>query len=315
MGQWRQQQTNQKEQTDNDRGQSRTATTFHTRRAFDKAGGGRCAEQCANRRCPRVRQQRLTQTRQVAVFVHQVSPSRHRYQGASGIKDINEQQGQDDAEHGNIEGGRNIELHEYRRSRRRCGNNTNKFRLAAEPTDQRHQQHANNHRTAITTRRQSSDRKKTHQGHDRREGDKVTQADQGGWILDDDTGIFHRNEGQEKADASGHPKLQVARDGIDQPRPNWQQTDDHKQDARDENRSQRCLPRLTRTDHDRVSKESVLAHTRCHADGVIRHDAHDERAKRCGTAGRNEDRAEIHACIRQNQRIHDGDVGHGQERR
>ena len=86
-------------------------------------------------------------------------------------------------------------------------------------------------------------------------------------------------------------------------------------DAGEKNRSQGCLPRYMQLDANGVGKVGIDAHAGGQGDGIARHHAHENRPKGRREAGRCGDRGQRHSGRRQDGRIHQHNIGHGQESR
>ena len=64
---------------------------------------------------------------------------------------------------------------------------------------------------------------------------------------------------------------------------------------------------------DRIGEEGIDAHARGQDNGSISHEGHDQAANHRGKDGGKDTHAHGNACIRQNQRIDDDDIGNGEE--
>ena len=127
--------------------------------------------------------------------------------------------------------------------------------------------------------------------------------------------MLKTNEGDEQPDAARHRRVELMRDRAQDHLPDpgsGQRQEDH---AGEEHGTQRRLPRNVHLDADGVGEVGVEAHARRQGDGIPRHNAHQDRAEGSRQARGRGGRRQRHARIRQNGRIDQHNVGHGQESR
>ena len=92
-----------------------------------------------------------------------------------------------------------------------------------------------------------------------------------------------------------------------------EQADDDEQTARDEHRAQSGLPRKAHALDDREREIGIQAHPRCKCYWIIRNQPHHQTAD-CGSqTGRNKHGTMIHTRFRQDKRVYNNDVTHGQK--
>src|SRR5690606_14857127 len=102
-GQRRQEQTQQEQGGHYAGGQTGTATDSGARGGFDVAGGGGCAQQRDERGGSAVSHQGASQTRKLAVLVHQIGLLVHTDQGARGVEQVDEQESQDHRDQNHVQ--------------------------------------------------------------------------------------------------------------------------------------------------------------------------------------------------------------------
>ena len=110
--------------------------------------------------------------------------------------------------------------------------------------------------TGNFSRRQSSDRHEPEDANHRLEAHEVTEADQRCLIVDDDSGVPECDESEEQADACRHAQFQVVRYCIDEPLPDREHAEGHKDDAGNEDGPQRSLPRVSHAQYDTEVKNA-----------------------------------------------------------
>src|SRR5690606_2504109 len=111
-GQRRQEQTQQEQGGHYAGGQTSTATDSGARGGFDVAGGGGCAQQGAEHGGSAVSHQGAAQTRQLAVLVHQIGLLGHTDQGARGVEQVDEQEGEDHRDQTHVQRSADIQFEE-----------------------------------------------------------------------------------------------------------------------------------------------------------------------------------------------------------
>ncbi|MCY1371916.1 hypothetical protein D9M69_590850 [compost metagenome] len=105
------------------------------------------------------------------------------------------------------------------------------------------------------------------------------------------------------------------RNTLDQPTPDTCYREKQEDNAGNEDRAKRLLPREAHSTDDRKGEEGIQAHTRCHANRPIGDERHDNRTQCCRKTCSNEDCVAIHTCCGQNIRIDEDNVRHRQEGR
>ena len=142
---------------------------------------------------------------------------------------------------------------------------------------------------------------------------QVAQAHHGGRVAHHDTGVMQGDQRQEQADAGGNRRAQRQGDGVDDPLTNAEDRQQEKQHRRNEYRAQRHLPGVAHVQDHGVGEEGVEAHARCQGNWVVGDQAHHGRTDGRRQAGGDKHRALVHAGLAEDARVHEQDVGHGQE--
>jgi hypothetical protein len=142
---------------------------------------------------------------------------------------------------------------------------------------------------------------------------QIAQGQVGDRMRRDDPGVLQRDDGQEHADTGGNSEFQRLRNGVDDGFAHFQQTDGQEDQAGDEDRAQRHLPGHAHALDHGEGEVSVQAHARRQRHRIIGDQTHDGGPQRGGQAGGDENGVQVHAGRRQNQRIDQDDVGHGQK--
>ena len=128
-----------------------------------------------------------------------------------------------------------------------------------------------------------------------------------------DAGILEGDEGEKEPDSRGNSEFERFGDRVDDPCAHRQQAQHDKQYARSKHGAQCDLPAVIHTEHDAIRKERVESHSRCEGNRVIGIEAHDESANGCRHTRGDEGSTEVQPCIRQDGRIDERDIGHGQK--
>ena len=143
----------------------------------------------------------------------------------------------------------------------------------------------------------------------------VAEADQRVGIAHDKACVLKADEGDEQTDAAGHRRVELMRNGTQDHLPDTGCGEGQEDHAGKKHGAQRRLPWDVHLDADRVGEVGVQAHARGESDGIAGHNAHQDRAERSRQAGGRGGRRQGHARIRQNGRIDQHDVRHGEEGR
>jgi hypothetical protein len=144
---------------------------------------------------------------------------------------------------------------------------------------------------------------------------QVAERNERGRIAHHDARGLQRNDGEEEADAACNRHAYGMRNAVHDHLAHADQRDDHEEAARDEHRAQRRLPREAHAFDHRIGEVGVEPHARRKRNRVVRVKAHHERGERGHEAGGHEHGLFRHACIAQNRRVHEDDVGHREKGR
>ena len=145
------------------------------------------------------------------------------------------------------------------------------------------------------------------------------RADRGGGLgvrgEGDQVDVEHADVGHEQADAAADGVLQHFRDGLDDHLTDFGDGDDDVDQAAQEHHAQRLLPGEAEAEAHGVGEEGVQAHAGGLRVRNVGEQAHHERADDGRDDGCQEHAAPRHAGLRQDLRVDDDDVRHGEERR
>ena len=249
----------------------------------------------------------------MAVLIQHPRAVRDTHQGARRIEDVNQQQRQDHADHGQVQGRADIQREKARQAGW-PGHHALEFGHAGQPAQYGDEQYADNDRAGDAPGAQGGNQHKSEQQEYGGGLRKIAQAHQGDVIVDDNAAPRERNNAQEETDAGTDAALQRAGNGIDQPPSYGQHGQRDKNQAGNKHRAQGALPTVAETQHDAIGKKRILAHARGLRDRVVCVQPHERRAQGRREAGGHEHGAEIHAGGGENPGIDHRDVGHGQER-
>jgi len=273
---------------------------------------------------------------QTAFLIQHIGLGGHADQGAEGVEQVNEQEGEDD--HDEVQNPDGGEVHtealaeglaqlgEVRRhdlagdqgveARLGCGG-VDAGQLAHN-ADQPGGNDTQKDRAAhILDVQRGGDQRadQGQQGADAMGGEILGEAgngDQRGGIHRQ-TGVLQTNEGDEQADTHGHAPLERQRDGIEDGLAHIGQRQDDEDDAFHKHRQQRDLPAVPKALHHGIGQVGIQTHARRQHKGQIGHKRHAAGADEGRNGRRQQHRRGIHASIRQDAGIHRQDVGHGHE--
>ncbi|MCY1520690.1 hypothetical protein D9M68_554730 [compost metagenome] len=226
---------------------------------------------------------------------------------------MHEEEGQDHADHGHVEGAGDVHRHEGRRQARRHGEHPAELDDAqgdaghgdGEDADQDAAEHA-----AVFQHR---DHQEADGGEQRAGAGEVAQVHQGGGTGDHDAGGLQADQPEEQPDPGAHGEAQAHRNAVEQPFAHPREGQDHEGDAGDEHRAQRDLPAVVHGLDHGVGEEGVEAHARCKPHRPVGVQPHEEAAQRRGQAGGDEGGAVVDAGVGHDVRVDEDDVGHGDE--
>lgn len=142
---------------------------------------------------------------------------------------------------------------------------------------------------------------------------KMVQSDEGGVVADNDAAVDEPEKSDEKADTAGDGELHIERNGIDDGFTHFAGGEQDEDDAFDKNSGQRDLPWDVISEHNAVGEECVESHAAGQAEWQIGDESHEKTAKRSSQTGACDERAGVHSCFREDARIDGDDIGHGQE--
>ena len=88
----------------------------------------------------------------------------------------------------------------------------------------------------------------------------VAESDGGGGAGNDDACVTEADEGDEEADASADCGVELVRDGRDEALANAGEGEGEKDDSREKDRAECCLPRDAHSEDDGVGEVGVETH-------------------------------------------------------
>ncbi len=142
---------------------------------------------------------------------------------------------------------------------------------------------------------------------------QIAELDQSRGIARDEAGILQADQGEEQADAGGDAELQRQGNGVDQPLAQTCERDQQEQRAGEKHDAERELPIASELGHHGEGEIRVESHAGGERDRIVGVEPHDGGAHRRGETCRHEYGTMIHADLLQDRRVHEHDVGHGEE--
>ncbi|MNF77447.1 hypothetical protein D3C84_595940 [compost metagenome] len=157
---------------------------------------------------------------------------------------------------------------------------------------------------------------------DQEEAEKAQQAGQGGEVAHRHhggrarhhyAGVVQTEQGDEQADTGGDADPQGERNVGDQPVAHPQQGEDQQTQRAPEDGAHADLPGVAHARHHHEGEEGVEAHGGGQGDGQVGQQAHQDAADAGDEAGGDEHRLGVHARRREDLRVDEHYVDHGQE--
>ena len=325
----------QEQHTGGHGGQAGAAALGHAGSALDEGGGGGGAQHGTGAGGDGVGHQRALDIGQLALLIQHVGLGSNTDQGAQGIKQVNEEEGEhngeevQDAHAGEIglehltkglAQSREIEADEA------GGDDTVHAGIGVGDVDAgqlaEDAQHPGDEDAVQDAAldffdQQDGGDKHAHQSEDRTHADavegltlKVLIGDKGGIAVHDQLCVLKADESNEQADAHADSALQGHGDGIEDGLTHIGQAQHDEDDALHKNGHQGQLPAVTHGQDDRVGEVGVQAHAGSQSERIVGQQSHqgsaDERCQRSC----DQDRIGIHARSGQDAGIDRKDVGH-----
>src|SRR5690606_26958947 len=312
-GQRREEQAEQEQDGHHAGGQAGAATGADTGGGFHVAGGGGGTQGGTGHGGGAVGQQGTAQARHVAILVHQAGTLGHADQGAGGVEQVDEQEGEHHADQTDVQGTPDVQFQQGRHDRRRHGDDAVQRGQAQRDGDGGDGQDADHHGAGDLAGGQGADDEEAQGGQDRTGSGDFAQGDQGGRMINHDAGVLQGDDGQEQADTGADAGTQRQRHAVDDPLADLEGRQQEEKHAGQEHGTQAHLPAVAHGQHHGVGEEGVQAHARSQGDRVVGQQTHQGRADGGGQAGGNEHGALVHAGFRQHGGVDEQDVGHGQE--
>ncbi len=157
---------------------------------------------------------------------------------------------------------------------------------------------------------------------DQEEAEQTQQAGQRGQVAHghhsrgaghDDPGVVQAEQGDQQTDTGGDADPQGERNVADQPIAHSKQGEDQQTHGAPEDSAHTHLPGVAHTGHDHEGEEGVEAHGGSQRDGQVGQEAHQDAADTGDEAGGDKDCLGVHARRREDLRVDEHDVDHGQE--
>ena len=178
---------------------------------------------------------------------------------------------------------------------------------------ERHGKHAEDDGAGDFARREPGDEQKAPDSEQDLRLGEIAELDEGDGVASDEAGILQPDQREEQADARGDAELQIQGKSVDQPFAQRRERDGQEQHPGEKHASKGELPIAAELRHHGEGEIGVEPHAGRERDGVVGVEPHDGGADGGGEAGRHEHGAMIHAGLFQDRRVHEHDVGHGEE--
>ncbi len=175
--------------------------------------------------------------------------------------------------------------------------------------------HSNQNRAAHAPDLQGRDDDDAEERERRLRSAHVAQGDKGRRVRHDDARVVQSDDGDEKADASSHCRVQLVRDAAQDQLTDAASGEQQEGHAGDKDGSQGGLPGYVHLEYDRVGEVGIQSHAGCERDGITRDDAHENRPERGRNAGGRGDGGQRDSRLGQDGGVHHDDVSHGDEGR
>ena len=236
-----------------------------------------------------------------------------RDEGADVVKEIDEEEDEDDLEGANVESAANIEL-------KGCGSDGGEavvHRLPVDLVEEYSEEHgaedADEHGGSDTENLQAGDEEQAEEGEGSMRGADVAEGDDGRGAGNDDAGVAESDEGDEEADASSYCGVELMRDSADEALTDAGVGQSEEDNTGEEDGAKSALPWEAHAFDDGIGEVGVEAHTGREGDGIVGKTAHEDAAEGCAEAGGGGDGSDGHSCLREDGGVHEDDVGHRDE--
>ena len=143
--------------------------------------------------------------------------------------------------------------------------------------------------------------------------EEVLDCNQGSRMIFDDVRIFECNEGDEKSNPAAHGVFQRQRDAVNDSFPDGAERQEEKEEPFDYDCEQCKLPGIAHGFYYRIGKKGIQPHGRCEDERIIGNQCHTCSTEECGKCSGIEYRALIHAGTAENCGVDCKDVRNRKE--
>ena len=142
---------------------------------------------------------------------------------------------------------------------------------------------------------------------------KIAEGNGGRGAGNDDAGIAKSDEGDEEADPSTDCGVELIRNCGEESLADAGVSEPEEDDTGEEDGTERGLPRDMHAFDNGVGKVGVEAHAGSESQRIVGQCSHQDAAEGCAEAGSGGNGSKRHAGFRENGRVDEDDVGHGDE--
>ncbi len=316
-GQRRDEQRSEKQHAHGQRREPGAATRLHAGSAFDISRGAAGAEQRAGENGQAVGKQRAPEAALAVLGTVFQQPGLAGDAGerAGGVKNFHQHEHQNDVKKPGMQRAQNVELEQGRRNARRHRHDAVILGQPERHAGQRHRHDADENGAAHPPVIEQRNQQKAAGCQHHRQRGQIAQPHLGGRIRHHDPRVRQRDDRQEHADPCRNGAAQRLRNARHQPRPHAGDGQQNEDAAGDENRPQRLLPGEAHPLDHGEGEKGVQPHARRQSYRPVGDEGHDECAQGRRQTGGDEHGAGVHARGRQNRRVDEDDVRHGEKGR
>ncbi len=303
----------QEQQADHDGGQTGTAADGDAGAALDEGGDRGGAHEGAADGAGAIHQQGLLHAREVTLVIGQLGAVGDADQGAGGVEQVDQHKGEDDSGQADVERPHQIQLAEHRLNAGGHGDEALEGDVAKQPAQGGGHYDGDQHGGVDAAGREDADQEEAEQPQQAGQGGEVAHRHHGRGAGHHYAGVVQAEQGDQEADAGGDADPQGERNIGDEPVAHPQQGEDQQAHGAPEDGAHAHLPGVAHAGHHHEGEEGVEAHGRCQRNGQVGEQAHQDAADAGDEAGGNEHGLGVHAGRREDLRVDEDDVDHGQE--
>ncbi len=312
-GDRREEDSQQEQDADHDGSQTGTAADGNAGAALDKGGDRGGAHESAADGADAIHHQRLFHAREVALVIGQLGAVGDTDQGAGRVEQVDQHKGEDDPGEADIERSHQIQLAEHRFDAGGHGDKALEGDIAKQPAQTRGDHDGDQHGGVDAAGGENADQEETEQTQQAGQGGEVAHGHHSRGAGHHDPGVVQAEQGDQQADTGGDADPQGERDVADQPVAHPQQGEDQQTHGTPEDGAHAHLPGVTHAGDDHEGEEGVEAHGGSQGDRQVGQQAHQDAADTGDEAGGDEHGLGVHARRREDLRVDEHDVDHGQE--